>query len=261
MAIDNRKPKSKIKEDLKKIEDLKIDEPPKETPIEEPEETPEETPVVEEVEEEPVKEEPEKESTKEEPIIDYKEKFVASTREAQVLSAKNKKLVEIIDQASELPEPTGEELMADYPDWEVLSEFERKIAKDNLLNKRKFNLVHQAVQEAKKIDEWVDKVDKFVEEVSASGKYPELEGKEIAFTRFCLKPTRRGVDFEDLAKAFLFDLAPPEKHKGSLLETGTGGPKELKPKEYTSEEISRIRTKDHRRYRRLIKEGKIKIEL
>lgn len=269
MAIDNRKPKEKIKEELKKVEDLKPEESPEktsdeETPVEEEkvevEKVEEEVETAEEPKEE-TEEKPEKETT-EEPFIDYKEKFAASTREAQVLSAKNKKLTEIIDKASDLPEPTEEELRAEYPDWDTLTFVEQKLAKDNLMNKKKFELVHQAVQEAKKIDEWVEKVDKFIEEATASEKYPELEGKEDAFRRFCLKPTRRGVDFEDLVKAFLFDIAPPEKHKGSLLETGTAGPKEKpKPHEYTAEEVARIRKTDQRKYMRLIKEGKIKIEI
>lgn len=252
--IDNRKPKEKLKEDLKKVVESK----PEDTP-EEPEETPEE-PKEEPIEETPELEEPVEESP-EELSVDYREKFTESTREAQVLTAKNKKLTEIIDKASELDEPTEEELRREYFDWEGLSEVEQKLAKDNLMNKKKFELVHQAVQETKKIDEWADKLDKFIEESSASGKYPELEGMEDTFRRFSMKPTRRGVDFEDLVKAFLFDVTPPAKNKGSLLETGTGGPKELKPKTLSVEDISKIRKADPKRYRSLIKEGKIRIEI
>ena len=264
MAIDNRKSKEDIDRSLDKLDEEAPEEPPKEIP--EKEEEPEEDKPIEEVpedenleteEEEPVK--PAEVETPQE--IDYKQKFSESTREAQVLSAKNRKLIDTIEVAANLPDPLEEECKREYPDWEDLTDFEKQVAKDNLLNKKKFELVHEAVLEAKKVDEWVEKVDKYLEEDGLLEKHPELEGREAEFRSFCLKPTRRGVEFEDLISAFLFNIKPEKQHRGSLLETGSGGPKELKPKELTASEIKRIRETDQKKYRQLIKEGKIKIEI
>lgn len=247
MAIDNRKPKEEIQEEVDEIVNTPEGTPEVETPEEI--ETPEE---VEQPEEKP-------ESTTK-PDIDYKEKFRESTREAQVLAAKNRKIVETIDEAAQAPEPTEDELRKEFPEWDTLTEIEQRLFKDNLMNRRKFDLVHSAVQETRKVDEWAGKVDEFLTEKSASEQNP-LEGREDEFRSFAMKPTRRGVDLGDLVSAFLYTAEPAKKNRGSLLETATGGPKETKPKELTPDEIKRIRINDPKLYTRLIKEGKIKIDL
>lgn len=258
-TIDNRKSKEEIEEIVDDVNDT-----PEETPTEPDEsdpveETPEEPEPTNEEPEEP-KEEPEKPT---QPTVDYKERYSQSTREAQVLAAKNKKLVETIDEAANLAEPTEDELRREYSDWDQMTDKEKRLFKDNLINKRKFNLVHEAVLDARKVDEWAEKVDTFVTKKTLLDEYPQLEGKEDDFKTFAMKPSRRGVDLEDLARAYLYNADPaPPKHRGSLLETGTGGPREKETNRgYTPEEVKRIRETDQRKYQQLIKEGKIKIEL
>src|SRR5690606_37767235 len=97
-----------------------------------------------------------------------------------------------------------DDLRREYPEWDTLTNVEQRLFRDNFLNKRKFDLVHQAVQEAKKVDEWAEKVDKFVEKKTLLEEYPQLAGREEEFKSFAMKPTRRGVDLEDLVGAFLF---------------------------------------------------------
>lgn len=254
--IDNRKKKEDIKEEVDKV--INTPEETPENPTPEPVIEPEIEEEIEEVEEQ---EEPKKPEEKEElpPEPDYKEKFVNSTREAQVLASKNKKITEVIEQAASLDEPTDEEMTKSYPDWDLMTDSERRLAKDSVLSKKKFALIHNAILETKKVDEWVAKVDEFVEDPKTITDNPALEGKEADFRAFCLKPTRRGVDFEDLVNSFLFTVKPEQKHTGSLLETATGGPKENKPKELTVEEISMIRRNDPKKYKELIKQGKVKI--
>ena len=79
--------------------------------------------------EKPVEAPKEKELTQEE--IDYKKKFIASTREAQILSAKNKKVMEAFEKAEAIADPTDDDMTKEYPDWEEMGEFEKKIAKSN----------------------------------------------------------------------------------------------------------------------------------
>lgn len=218
------------------------------------EETPEEV-VEETTEEKPVETVEEKQEL---PTIE--ERYKESTRESQVLFAKQKKFNETVEKASQLPEPTEGELRDAYQTWDDMTETEKMLAKDNLINKRKFEMVHQATLEGKKIEEWAEKVDSFI--TTDATKFPKLAGKEEAFKSFCLKPTRRGLELEDLVKLYLYDLPEPTQgHKGSLLQTGTGG-NAAKPKPDTigADEAALLRKTDHKKYQKYIREGKIKID-
>lgn len=224
------------------LEEEKEEEQPSETPEEQPEEV-----VEEKVEEK-----------KELPTIE--ERYKESTRESQVLFAKQKKFNETVEKAASLPEPTEGELRGEYLNWEEMTDNEKMLAKDNLINKRKFEVVYQATLEGKKIEEWADKVEAFI--TTDATKYPKLAGKEDSFKSFCLKPTRRGLDLEDLVKLYLFDLPEPMGHKGSLLQTGSGGnAAKPKPEFIGADEAALLRKTDHKKYQKAIREGKIKIDL
>ncbi len=197
--------------------------------------------------------------TQQPPIED---RYRESTREAQVLYKKQKKFTDTVEQAANLPEPTEEELKAEYPEWDEMTDTEKRLAKDNFVNKRKFDMVHQATLEGKKIDEWANKVDTYL--TTAVTKFPRLAGKEEEFKWFCMKPKRRERDFEDLVKAFLFDATEtPTRKKGSLLETGSGGRGgEREQGNFIDEkQAATLRTKNHKLYQKLVREGKIKIQL
>lgn len=214
---------------------------PQETPTE-PEETTEEVKAV--------------------PSPDYREKFKHSTKESQVLFAKQQKFAETVDLANQLPEPTEAELRNAFPSWEDMTETERLLAKDNYMNKKKFDLVYQATQEGKEIEAWVEKVDSFL--TTDAVNYSRLQGREDEFRTFALKPTRRGLDVNDLARIFLYDIeeAPKTTKRGSLLETGTGGNAAKPKKEYLNEkQAAYLRKHDHKKYQKYVKEGKIKIDL
>lgn len=234
-------------EDLPKLDEEEEEE---ETP------TPEVKPVVD-----PVKPEEESEEDK-----TYKEKFSNSTREAQILYSKNKKTTELLEQASQLPEPTEEELKAVYKDWDVMGDFERQMAKDSLIGKRYREFIANGTKEFKDIDAWVSKVDEFIDDPATLVKIPELEGKQDEFKAFANKPTRRGVDFEDLVSAFLFDASKNVKlkNKGSMFEQGTGGPNDKPsnaPKKLTADQGSALRKQNYRLWLQYSKAGKIDSEI
>ena len=80
-----------------------------------------------------------------------------------------------------------------------------------------------------------------------------------------MKESRRGVDLDDLVKAFLFDAvpSPARKNKGSLLESGSGGRGDEKKNDgfIDEKQASILRRTNHKEYNRLVKAGKIKIKL
>ena len=198
-------------------------------------------------------------TTVEEP--DYKKKFAESTREAQILASKNRKLNEAIEKAGDVKPPTEKELTKEYPEWEDMSEFEQKIASENLVNRKKFDAITEATKGFKDMDKWVVKVDEFIEDPLTLTEHPGLEGKEDEFKLFVTKPTRRGVDMEDLVSAFMYsEDSKPKKGKGSMFEVGTGGDsKKVKPKgdKISIEESINMRNTDYKKYLQYVKDGKI----
>jgi len=259
----------KNQEEIDKQEQETTDDDSTDDPKEEEneEEVVEEAEDSEDKEEEEDKEKPAEEKSAEKPQetqeeIDYKKKFVASTREAQVLNAKDKKWNETIDKAAKLPEPTDEELQQEYPEWAEMSATERKLAKDNLINKKRFAMLDAVAQESRNIEAWNQKVDTFIEDPKTLVDNPELEGKQEDFKIFATKATRRGVDFNDLVLAFFGEAAKnaKPKQKGQMFERGTGGPNDApKPKsdKLSVEEADRLMRTDYKKWRQLLSEGKL----
>ena len=224
---------------------------------EEDPETPEEThePEAEE-KEEPEEDQETKPETEE---IDYRKKFTESTREAQILHAKNKKINEAVEKAKGLPDPTEEDLIKEYPDWELLTDLEKKLAKNSLISTRRFSILEEVTAESKDIEAWNNRVDTFISDPKSLIKHPELEGKEDDFKIFAAKPTRRGVEFEDLIPAFLYGRKQEPK-KGAMFESGSGGPNEKsKPKTdtITLEQARKLRERDYNKYKEYLNAGKI----
>ncbi len=214
-----------------------------------PVETPEKEPVTEELTEKEVEkplEDTEKEvieekteekvldKTQKDSEVNYKKRYTDSVREAQVVSFKNKEINQAVDEAATLTEPTEDEMKQKYGSgWDEMSVTEQMLAKDSLLNKKRFELIHGATQKFKAVEDWTEKVDTYIGNPKTLIANPELEGKQEEFKLFATKPTRRGLEFDDLVLAFLGDEAKKVRpnHKGEkMFETGTGGSKEpIKP--------------------------------
>jgi len=199
------------------------------------------------------------------PLPPVEERYKHQRVEAQIQDAKIKKFGETVENAANLPEPKEEELKAEYPDWDMMTETEKRLAKDNLMNKRKFDMVHQATQEGKQLEEWAGRVDSFITTALTKPEFGKLAGKEEEFKAFCMKPTRRGVDLEDLANAFLNIVTetPAPRKRGSLLESGSGSGGQRAPEGgfIDEKQAAELRTKNHKLYQRLVKAGKIKIQI
>lgn len=244
-------------ERLKKEESQELPDPSKP-----PEEPPENTPDTEEPKE-PVKPSTEEETPEDKQL---KERYNQSTREAQVLYAKNKKLQEAIDQAGQITEPTDEEVRVamkiDSTQWQEMPDFQKQLAKDNIWNKRKFDAINSAAQDGKDIDKWLIKVDEYISDPKTLLANPELEGKQEAFKSFASKPTRRGVDFDDLVLAFNGDVAKhkPAPKKGQMFETGSSGPNDAgKPKDdkLSITQARALMKTNYKKYKEYLLAGKI----
>lgn len=199
------------------------------------------------------------------PPIDYKAKFEASSREAQVIGFKNKEVNKAIEEAGALPEPTEDEMKALHGNWDELDSTMKGLLKDNLLSKRKFELIHTATSKFKEVDQWNEKVDTYVQDPATLANHPELEGKQEEFKAFASKPTRRGVDFDDLVLAFQGEQAktklPPKK--GQMFEQGSGGPATPpapKDDKLSPAEGEALRKSDYKKFVQLLKAGKIRNE-
>lgn len=239
----------------KAIVEAETPETPEEEIVEETEEeTPEETEDVEEEE----SEEPDV------PEVDYKKKFVESSRESIVNHARARKFTEAVTQAAGVDAPTEEELMSEYKDWDLMTDTEKLLARDGLINKKRFKIMESVAQEGKNIEDWIAKVDTFIENPATLVSNPELEGKQEEFKLFASKPTRRGLDFGDLILAFIGENAKnvKPKMKTSMMEDGTGGPKETpKPKsdKISLDEAKLLMQTDYKKYKELLKDGKIDV--
>lgn len=244
------------------VEEVKIEDDPAN-------QDPTETPPVEPTPDEPTPEAPTPTPKPEAPdLTDYKEKFKASSQEALALHFKNQKIQETIDEAANLPDPTEDEVReyakqtgAEYDDLDDLT---KTVLKDTLLNKRRFEKINEANKEAKNITDWVAKVDHFTSSPETIVKYPDLLDNAEDFRAFSIKQSRRGMDLDDIATAFLYgQTQTPVKHnKGSMLMPGgNGAAAEPKPEGITEDQAMAIRTSNPKEYRRLVKEGKIKISI
>lgn len=244
-----------------------INEPQTETP------EPEEETVVEETEEEQVEEdkiEAEPETTTEEvptETVEQKEqRYKQQQTEAQIQAAKNRSLIEKVDEATKVGEPTIEELKAfvkvDGVDWDELTTFEQSMARKSYLAEKRFDLVNEAVQSTKKIDEWATKVDTYIDETDGKPEFIKLSGHEADFRKYCMSEAHRGTPIEILLGAFLYNLPQPEKKRGSLFETGSGGEKTEKPGKITdADTVQNLRQTNPREYRRQVRAGKIDLDI
>ena len=197
--------------------------------------------------------------------IDWKKKFSESARENQVQGFKNKEINTAYEEASKVNDVAEEELKKEYGEWDDMTATEQKLAKDNLINKKRFDIVNTAISKFKDVDQWSEKIDTFVGDPKVLIAHPELEGKVEEFKNFASKPTRRGVELEDLVLAFSGELAknPPKPKKGEMFPTGSAGVKDTpKPKndKLSPMESRALMQSDYKKWKELLIAGKISNE-
>lgn len=263
-----RKPKEELEEELK--ESIETAEQPSPSPSPEEPEPSQPSPSPEpEPEPEPEKDPEPSPSPEEKPDTedeDWKKRHAESTREAQIIAARNKQLQSAIDASRVVAEPTDEDMQKEYADWDVMSETEQKLAKKQFINDKRFEMIDKAAQEGRDFEEWIKKVETFAEDPKVLLDNPELEGRAAEFRSFASKKSHRGVDLNILVSAFLRDMeksAKPVK-KGGMFPTGTGGhSKTPGPNDgkISIAESERLMKTDFRKYSRLLRAGKISTEI
>lgn len=189
------------------------------------------------------------------------ERYKESTREAQRLYRNNAQINSAIKEANELPEPTEADLQAEYPEWDIMSDVEKRLSTETLINKRFRDHINQASLQQRSVDEWADKVEKFVDDPKTLIDFPDLEGKVEKFKAYAGDKKLVGTDYSVLIGGFLYKESREQvKHTGKMLETGQGGDK--KPAKPIDDKISvadsaKLRDTDYNKYRELLKQGKI----
>lgn len=234
---------------------------PEPTPSSPPDDEPEPTPSPEDTDDEPETPEPSKPpepTPSAEPSPDYRKKFKESSKEGQILYGRNKAMAESIEKASQLPEPTEEELKAFEPDYDVLSEFEKKTLRNSFKNDRFQKHLAEASKQFIDLDKWREEITTFIESETNLKQYPDLRGKEDAFTEFASKAQYKGTPFELLVAGFMASgVKPKVKNKGQMFHNGTGGPNEpLKKKvqgKITLAQAENLKQTNYAEYKRMIK--------
>lgn len=233
---------------------------------EEEEETP---PSQEEQQEEPQEgesqEEEEDTKSEEEEEPDYEEKFKESAKEGQELAKDKEKIDQAFLEARNLSDPNEEELKKEYADWDLMSDTEKRLAKDNLTFRRRFEIADKADQERKAITDWFNKVDEYIDNPKTLINNPDLEGKQERFKEFAKDKNRQNIPLATLAESFLYQESKSKvKHVGKMFETGKGGEKKISnPNDgkISIEESSRLRDSNYPEYVRLLKAGKIRADI
>ena len=195
---------------------------------------------------------------------DYKQRYKDSSREAHRLAEKDKTVRKAVDDAAALPEPTEDELRTAYPKWEDMDENQQQLAKDNLLNKKRFDLIHAATNKTRALDEWEERVTSWATDPKIRNRMPDLEGKTDEFIAYASVKERVGNDLPTLVTAF---LAYHEKNKGSkrgsmFPKAGGGGadPVKIDDGKLSVEEGRKLMKTDFPKFRQMLKDGKIRNE-
>jgi hypothetical protein len=243
------------------VEEPNIEEIEKEAGIEK------EEPEVEEPKKEPEQAEPSKEVKEQlkKELKEKKEKLSASARENQKIYAKNRVLNQAIIDTDEIPEPTEDDLKAQYKDWEVMSDVERELAKETVISKNWRAKIKEAQDQAKKIEKWNDSVDEFTEDPETLINYGELEGKVEEFKNYAKADENNSVPFKVLVGAFLHDQSTKKvEHNGAMFERGGGGSNEkpqLKTTKISLDESRKLRETNYPKWKELLLAEKIDQDL
>lgn len=228
-------------------------------PVETPPAPPVETPIVPEP---PV-------ATPPAPVaeVDYKKKFGESTRENQIVMSRFNELQKVLGDITRKEVPTEDEMRGLEPDWDYLTDREKRDAMKMVVLERRQNLIFKTISDISLDSENARKLNEFIE------NEPRLKGKEDQFFDFATKPSHRGADMDTILKAFLFDFKEtevtppvptptptPTPESAPSLERGNpsaGAPQDIGKKELSADDLKALRTSDPRKYNEMVRKGLI----
>jgi hypothetical protein len=182
------------------------------------------------------------------PAVDYEKKFKDSQRENELFREAEQARARAAQELTK--EPTDSELRTAFPEWDSLSEFEKRIARDNLATKKIASSAAKSAQELREERAWNTSIELVV------SSDPTLQGKEQAFRQFASQPKYKGVPMELLVSAFL-QKSPADSPRPTpqpALLSGNGGPRTPeKPTTITTENLRVMRETDPRGYQDYLK--------
>jgi len=189
------------------------------------------------------------------PATDYEKKFAESTRENQLL---RERIAQEERARQELTkEPTDSELRTAFPEWEGLTDFEKRMARAAFNAQRTAANAANATKQMQEEREWSTSI-----ELASSDQ--ALQGREQEFRQFASKPQYRNVPMDVLIAAFLQKNGTPQPPRTTPrpgLETGTGGPKTPdKPKTLDADELKMLRKADEKAYVQYIRTHDIDVD-
>jgi hypothetical protein len=180
----------------------------------------------------------------------WKKKATAQGQENIILS---KRLEEATRPKELTKEPTDSDLQAAFPEWEIMTDTEKRLARETFTAKRIASSLQQKENQREAERQWMTDLE------LAIAKNPSLLGKEQAFKDFAKKPTHRGAPLETLVSAFLFESSslppstPVPTPSAPGLLPGNGGPREAeKPKLLSATQLKTLRETDDKAYREYI---------
>ena len=204
---------------------------------------------------------PEAPSPSPSPEIPYKKKAIAQGKENIVLHGKQKKMNDAIDEANNIPDPTEEEMRVEYPEWDDMTETEKKTALKTIKNDRRFAILQRARASERDIEDWNTKVEVFAKDPKTLVSHPELEGKMDEFAMYAMGESRRGVALDILVSAFLHDETKTMKPKKGAMFPAGGGGRGGKPKPKTTkiglDEARTLRQSNYPEYLKKLRAGEI----
>lgn len=254
------------KEELEAQEKAAIEEAEKlENAPEKEEETPAPEVTPEEETEEPEETEEEQAEPSEEEKAKLEKKLSASARENQKIYAKNRVINKALADAEDVAEPTDDDLVKEYPDWDLMSDIEKTLAKETIISRNWRKVISEAKEQATKIEKWNESVESFIDDPKTLVDNPGLDGKADEFKEFAATETNNSVPFNILVSAFLFEHSTNKpNNKGRMFEKGAGGSNEKPtPKDGTIslDDARKLRETDYGKYKEYLIAGKIKSDL
>lgn len=221
MSVDIRNLDEEVKLDIDQVSDEELEKGLKgeeHKEVEEEDEINKEEEKQEEEQEVPA--EPEKgeneadnEETREE--IDYKEKFVASQKEALRLAEINKKLSAEKEEIVTRPKLTDEDLANKYPDWEYYSDHERTLIRKTEEQERRLEALEARNQMFLNEKKFSKEIDDQLGVWDATGEYKAVVKNQDDFKKFAKKDGNKGLSMDVLAKLFIYELPKKVQPKGS----------------------------------------------
>jgi len=186
----------------------------------------------------------------------WKQKFSASSSEANLL--REAEAARVKAQQEQTKEPTEPELRTAFPSWDLMSDTEKELARRTFAAERTAGKAAQTAQELQAERSLATSI----ELVTASNT--ALQGKEQAFREYASRPQYRGVPMDVLVNSFLniSGSAPaPKTTPKPGLETGQGGPRTVsKPTGLTMDQLAALRKSDQKAYEKYIKTHDITID-